>query len=99
MIDGRVAVYRAIPETAALDRANDVLVLSDESRKQLERALKGHDDWGLFLGAVEVIDQKLVELGDIAWRWAREVQDAPVVHADQLALFRPELIQGGLAAA
>lgn len=104
MIDGRVTTYRAVSETAALDRANDVLALSEESRKHLGRAHEAHvhNDWAAFLGAVDVIDRKLMEIGDLAWRWAREVQDAPLINPDQLALWvRPDgaVVHQGLAAA
>lgn len=87
-MDGRFAVLRGIPETAALDRANDVLALSQEGRVYLARAYEAHvqDDWSRYLDATSRLHDKLVEIRDVARHWADEVMEAPIVSPNQLTL-------------
>lgn len=87
-MDARYAVIRAIPETLALDAANDVLALSQEGRVHLAHAYESHvmADWASYLYETERLDQRLRDIRDTARRWADAVIAAPEIHADQLPL-------------
>lgn len=64
-MDARFAVYRLLPESEALDYANDVLALSQEGRKHLERAYQAHvmSDWAGYLHETENIQRSLLDSG------------------------------------
>lgn len=103
-MDRRFSVLRALPETTALDRANDVLALTAEGHRHLVRAHSAHclNDWSGYLAATEAVNRCLVGIRDTARRWAAEVAEAPEVNPDQLALWtRPDraVIHRGVAAA
>lgn len=87
-MDGRCRTFRVLPESQALDVANDVLALSQEGRVHLVQAHSAHvaDDWAKYLDAVDHINTDLIRIGDVARGWASMVSAAPSVHPDQLPL-------------
>lgn len=87
-MDGRFSVVRAIPESVALDRANDVLALSQEGREHLAHAYEAHivSDWASYLYETDRLNQALVAIRDVARLWADEVRTAPEAQPDQLPL-------------
>lgn len=98
-MDGRYTVLRVLPECTALDRANDVLALSQEGRVHLVQqiqeakrlvllAYERHvmDDWSGFLNAADRLDKTLTDMRDTARLWAEDVMGAPQVSPDQLPL-------------
>ena len=88
VIDGRYAAFRIVPETRALDLANDVRALAHEGRVHLSRAYDAHvqSDWPRYLSATEAINTKLVAIGDVARAWAGVVEEAPALSEGQLSL-------------
>jgi len=87
-MDGRYGVLRVLPECTALDRANDVVALSQEGRLRLVQAHSAHvkNDWSRYLDAVDRIDRSFREIGETARRWAADVTEAPQISPDQLPL-------------
>lgn len=87
-MDGRYSVVRAIPESVALDRANDVLALSQEGREHLAHAYEAHvlSDWASYLFETDRLQRALIGIRDVARLWADDVLAAPEVHPDQLPL-------------
>lgn len=88
VIDGRYAAFRILPESQALDYANDVRALSQEGRVHLARAYDAHvkDNWPRYLEATEAVNGKLVAIGRVARELAGVVEEAPVVTEGQLSL-------------
>ncbi len=88
VIDGRLARFRVLPESSALDYANDITALGQEGRLHLARAYDAHvqGDWARYLQATEAINGKLIAIGRVAREWAGAVEDAPTVTRDQLSL-------------
>lgn len=87
-MDGRCAAFRVLSESQALDRANDVLALSQEGRVRLVQAHQAHvqNDWSRYLDAVDRINSAFVDIGDVARRWVDDVTSAPQISPDQLPL-------------
>ena len=87
-MDGRYAVLRVIEEGKALDRANDVVALSQEGRLRLVQAHSAHvrNDWSGYLSAVDRINTALISIGDTARDWAADVTSAVEISPDQLPL-------------
>lgn len=72
VIDRRFVRLRALPESVALDYANDISALAAEAHSHLtaQRVLK--------------VSDALFEIHGTARKWAGEVEEAPVISADQL---------------
>jgi hypothetical protein len=79
-VDRRFSVIRAIPESKALDAANDIVALAQEGRVYLVRAHAAHvqDDWGAYLDAVDRINTTFAAIGNTARRWASDISAAPL---------------------
>lgn len=87
-MDRRFSIVRAIPESAALDFADDVVALSQQGRAYLVQAHSAHvaDNWSAYLDAVDGINTSLVGIKQVADCWRRDVEDAPQISPGQLAL-------------
>jgi hypothetical protein len=87
-MDGRCRNFRLVSESAALDRANDVLALANEGYGHLDRSHKAHVSGDLDRYLLEAIDcaEALGRIRNTARRWADDVMGAPEISPDQLPL-------------
>lgn len=72
VIDGRFARFRVLPETQALDYANDVSALSAEAHS------------ALCDGRVMKVSDALFAIHGIAREWSGAVEEAPLLTPGQL---------------
>lgn len=85
----RRAEHYVASRPRSLDRINDVDALASESRVHLEKAHSAHctNDWSAYLKAVDRINTGLIRIRVIAREWAAEIESAPTVSKDQLAIW------------
>ena len=87
-----------------LDVSNDIDALAAETYGQLERAHEAHwtNEPTAFLRAITSAGEKVIRIGKIARSLSGEIEAAPDIDPDQLALWvRPDgaVVSEGIAAA
>jgi hypothetical protein len=87
-MDGRYGVSRVLPESVALDRANDVAALAAFGQQDCERAHQAYamDDHRNGLINLDSAHQTFYRIHKLAAAWAADVTSAPEVSPNQLPL-------------
>jgi hypothetical protein len=90
-VDRRFRNFRVMPETEALDYANDVTALAREGHAHLVQLHGAHRhdgtyDMSRYIKAVGAVDGKFTAIDGAAHDWAGFVEESPVLTEGQLDL-------------